>query len=195
VEGNFPALLRFISHFQEIFMITHRTLAAGSLALVISACASVQVDNASLPEAVRVPEGQVAKLWTLGAGDITYACRAKADQSGTYAWVFVAPVATLSDANKQVVGKYYAGPTWESNDGSKVTGKQVAVAPGGDGNIPLQLVKANPAMGSGAMSSVTYIQRLKTKGGVAPAAPCTMNNVGAEQMVPYQADYVFYVAK
>lgn len=176
-------------------MITHRTLAAGSLALVISACASVQVDNASLPEAVRVPEGQVAKLWTLGAGDITYACRAKADQPGTYAWVFVAPVATLSDANKQVVGKYYAGPTWESNDGSKVTGKQVAVAPGGDGNIPLQLVKANPAMGSGVMSSVTYIQRLKTKGGVAPAAPCTMNNVGAEQMVSYQADYVFYVAK
>ena len=90
------------------------------------------------------------------------------------------------------IGKYYGGPTWEAADGSKVTGKQVAVAPASTGNIPLQLVKADPAMGSGAMTGVTYIQRLETKGGVAPSAPCNAAAAGAKQQVTYQAKYVFY---
>jgi hypothetical protein len=82
-------------------------------------------------------------------------------------------------------------------DGSKVTATQVAVAPGGDGNIPHQLVKANPAspaMGSGMMSGVTFIQRVATRGGVAPAAACSAANRGAAQMVRYQADYLFWKA-
>ena len=91
-----------------------------------------------------------------------------------------------------LVGKYYGGPTWESNDGSKVTGKQVAVAPGMAGSIPLQLVKADPAMGMGKMQGVSHIQRLNTQGGVAPAMACGMGNKGARQQVAYQADYVFY---
>lgn len=59
-------------------------------------------------------------------------------------------------------------------------------------NIPLQLVQANPATGNGAMTDVTYIQRLNTVGGVAPSAPCGKPNAGARQQVKYQADYVFY---
>ena len=92
-----------------------------------------------------------------------------------------------------MVGKYYGGPTWEASDGSQVTGKQFAVSPAATPqNIPLQLVQANPAMGSGAMTDVTYIQRLNTVGGVAPSALCTKVNAGAKQQVKYQADYVFY---
>ena len=72
---------------------------------------------------------------------------------------------------RRQIGKYYGPPaTWESMDGSKLTATQVAVAPAGSGNIPLQLVKANPAMGSGAMSGVTHIQRVATHGGVAPGS-------------------------
>ena len=44
----------------------------------------------------------------------------------------------------------------------------------------------------GAMQGVTYIQRLNTRGGVAPAAACAAANIGAKQQVAYQADYVFY---
>ena len=44
----------------------------------------------------------------------------------------------------------------------------------------------------GAMQGVTYIQRLNTKGGVAPASACAAANSGAKQQVAYQADYVFY---
>jgi len=98
----------------------------------------------------------------------------------------------MDAASNKEVGKYYAGPTWESMDGSKVTGKQVAVAPAAPGSIPLQLVKAEPATGKGAMAGVTYIQRVNTKGGVAPSDPCAAATMGTKKQVPYQADYVFY---
>jgi hypothetical protein len=149
------------------------------------------VDNMSLPEAVRVPAGHSPRIVTVGKGEITYECRAGKDGAAA-AWAFVAPAATLSDPSGKVVGKYYAGPTWESADGSKLTGKQVAVAPAAPGAIPLQLVKAEPAMGVGAMQGVSYIQRLKTVGGVAPADSCDASKLGAKQKVAYQADYVFY---
>lgn len=162
---------------------------------LLGACASTpmltsMVDNAALPEAVRAPAGSKQTMWTVGAGEISYECREKA--AGQYEWVFVTPVATLKNAAGAVVGKYYGGPTWEANDGSKVTGKQLAVAPSTPGSIPLQLVKADPAMGMGAMQGVSYIQRLKTQGGVAPAAACGMTNKGERRQVAYQADYVFY---
>ena len=147
---------------------------------------------AQAPAEVTPPAGNKAVLTLVGAGDLTYECKAVADKPGTFAWTFAGPNAKLLDANKKEVGKYYGGPTWESNDGSKVTGKQLAVAPGAAGSIPLQLVQANPATGKGAMTDVTYIQRLKTVGGVAPATPaCAAANVGAKTTVPYQADYVF----
>ena len=169
-------------------------IAAATIAL--SACASapmmVKVDNASLPEPVRVPAGQKLMMSTTGVGEITYECREKKDMAGAHEWAFVGPVATLYSGDKKAVGKYYAGPTWEANDGSKVTGKQVAVSPAAPGSIPLQLVKTDPAMGAGAMTGVSYIQRLNTKGGVAPAMACDAMSKGKRQQVAYEADYVFY---
>ena len=79
-------------------------------------------------------------------------------------------------------------------DGSKVTATQVAVAPASSGNIPLQLVKANPAMGIGAMQGVAYIQRVDTRGGVAPSMLCSAANAGQKEVVKYQADYIFWRA-
>lgn len=150
------------------------------------------IDNTTLPEPVRVPTGHVQSLETTGTGEITYECREKKDMAGAYEWAFVAPVATLWDMQQKSIGKYYGGPTWEAMDGSKVTGKQVAIAPAAPGNIPLQLVKADPAMGKGAMTGVTYIQRLETRGGTAPSAACNAAAAGAKQQVGYQAKYVFY---
>ncbi|MEO8346703.1 MAG: DUF3455 domain-containing protein [Betaproteobacteria bacterium] len=49
-----------------------------------------------------------------------------------------------------------------------------------------------PATGMGAMSGVTYIQRVNTKGGIAPSEVCTSSSDGVKKLVPYQADYVFY---
>ena len=172
------------------------TFALVGAAALLSACAmspmSMKVDNAALPEAVRVPAGQNMKMAATGVGMLTYECRDKAGAAGQFEWAFVGPVATLYSADKRTVGKYYGGPTWESNDGSKITGKQVAIAPAPAGNIPLQLVKTEPAMGAGSMMGVTYIQRVNTKGGVAPAAMCDAASKGQRQQVAYEADYVFY---
>ena len=146
-----------------------------------------------LPDAVKVPAGHQVAMETVGVGEITYECRAKAAMAGEFEWVFVGPKAVLNDRSGKAVGKYFGPPaTWESNDGSKLTGAQVAVAPGGAGNIPLQLVKGNAAMGAGAMTGTAYIQRVATRGGVAPASPCGAGAVGQKQIVSYQADYVFW---
>jgi len=43
------------------------------------------------------------------------------------------------------------------------------VSPNGSKNIPLQLVKADVAGGQGALTAVSYVQRVNTQGGVAPS--------------------------
>jgi len=114
---------------------------------------------------------------------------------GQVEWTFAGPDAVLKDRSGKTVGKYYGPPaTWEANDGSRLTATQLAVAPSGAGNLPYQLVKANPAMGAGALNGVTYIQRVALKGGVAPTAPCTAQSTGQRMTVPYQADYIFWKA-
>ena len=169
-------------------------------AALLAACGSMMgsmtpvFSQASLPPPVQVPAGHKVAMETTGVGEITYECRDKANAPGETEWVFVGPMAALKDRGGKQVGKYYGPPaTWESMDGSKLTGTQVAVAPSSPTSLPFQLVKANPAMGSGAMSGVTYIQRVALQGGVAPAAmPCTAANKGQKQIVKYQADYIFW---
>ena len=146
-----------------------------------------------VPEPVRVPAGHKVAMTATGAGDLTYECKAKPADPAAFEWAFVGPMAKLMDTKtRKEIGKYYGGPTWESIDGSKVTGKQVAVAASSPGNIPLQLVKAEPATGNGSMTGITYIQRVNTRGGVAPTDACTAATTGTRKTVPYQADYVFY---
>ena len=166
-------------------------------AVLLTACGSMekspQFNQSSVPESVRVPAGNKIAWETTGRGQITYECRDKANAPGQMEWFFVGPQADLMDRMGKKVGTYYGPPaTWEALDGSKVTATQLAVAPSGEGNLPYQLVKANPAMVSGAMTGVTYIQRVALKGGVAPALACTASNKGQRQTVMYQADYIFW---
>ncbi len=175
-------------------------LSAVAAAALLSACGSMMpmaptFSQAALPDAIKVPAGNKVAMETVGIGEITYECRDKANAPGMTEWVFVGPSAVLNDRNGKQVGKYYGPPaTWESMDGSKLTATQLAVAPSSAGNLPLQLVKANPAMGSGVMTGVTYIQRVALKGGVAPSSACSPANKGTKEIVKYQADYIFYKA-
>ena len=177
-------------------------LATVSAAALLSACGSMapmkpmaMYSQDTLPDAVKVPAGNKVALETVGVGEITYECRDKANAAGMTEWVFVGPNAVLNDRSGKQIGKYYGPPaTWEAMDGSKITGAQLAVAPAGAGNIPYQLVKANPAMGTGAMTGVTHIQRVALKGGVAPSTSCSPTNKGAKETVKYQADYIFWKA-
>jgi Protein of unknown function (DUF3455) len=174
-----------------------------SAAALLSACSSMGNPSSTamafrqdaLPDAIKVPEGHKVALETVGVGEITYECRDKANAPGQVDWAFVGPSATLNDRGGKALGSYFGPPaTWAATDGSKITGTQVAVAPSGEGNLPFQLVKANPATGSGLMTGVTFVQRVALKGGVAPAAECGAANKGARQTVRYQADYIFWKA-
>ena len=175
---------------------------AVAAAMLLTACGAMMSSPAqpmfsqdSLPDAIKVPAGHKVAMETVGVGEITYECRDKANMPGQTEWVFVGPKAALNDRTGKQVGTYYGPPaTWESVDGSKLTATQLAVAPAGTGNLPLQLVKANPAMGTGAMTGVTFIQRVALMGGVAPATACTTANKGAREIVKYQADYIFWKA-
>ena len=93
-------------------------------------------------------------------------------------------------------GKHFAGPSWEANDGSRVTGKAVANVPSPDADsIPWLLVNILTHDGSGVLSRATSIQRVNTKGGKAPGSGCDASHTGQELRVPYEADYLFYAPK
>ena len=109
--------------------------------------------------------------------------------------VFQAPEATLYGRNGRVEGKHYAGPTWESKDGSTVTASKVAAFTADPTAIPELLLKAVAHGGEdGRMSDVTFIQRLDTVGGLAPATGCDATQVGAVARIDYTATYYFYEA-
>jgi Protein of unknown function (DUF3455) len=178
------------------------TCAAITCVIALAGCASAPMSpvfsQAGLPDAVKVPAGQQVALETVGVGEITYQCREKAAMAGAFEWVFVGPSAALNNRAGQSIGKYYGPPaTWEHGDGSKLTGTQVAVSPAAAGSIPLQLVKVNAAAAdakAGRMSGLTYIQRVATRGGVAPASACDAANKDRKEIVKYQADYIFWRA-
>src|SRR5687767_6751265 len=75
----------------------------------------------TLCDSVQVPPGNKVAFHVYALGVQVY------KWNGT-SWDFVAPVATLSaDANYSgEVGIHYAGPTWESNSGSKVVARRLA---------------------------------------------------------------------
>lgn len=166
-------------------------------ALALAPLAAMSAHHApAVPDSIKVPVGNKMVLETVGSGLITYECREKKDAAGQYEWAFAGPDAVLKDRSGKTVGKYYGPPaTWESNAGVKITAVQLAVAPSSTGNIPMQLVKANPTTGTGDWNGVTYIQRVATQGGVAPAAPCGADSKGKKEMVGYQADYIFWMAE
>jgi len=84
------------------------------------------------------------------------------------------------------------GPEWTSTDGSIVNGTKVAGSGGNTIDIPQLLLKASSTTGTGVFTNVTYIQRLNTAGGQAPASTCNSGTVGTMTSVLYSADYYFY---
>jgi Protein of unknown function (DUF3455) len=109
-------------------------------------------------------------------------------------WSFVAPDAKLfADSGENgVVGTHYAGPTWESNSGSKVVGSVLERCTPDPSAIPWLLLKAVSTEGPGIFHRVTFIQRVNTVGGIAPTD--AGNVVGEVVKVPYTAEYYFYRA-
>ncbi len=139
-------------------------------------------------DGVNVPAGQRVSAHFYAFGVQIYRW------SGTN-WAFVAPEATLyaDPCYDATVGIHYAGPTWECRDGSKVTGARLDGCTPNRGAIPWLRLAATPAAKPGRLSRTTYIQRINTVGGTAPAE--AGQSVGEEARVPYTAEYYFYRSK
>jgi hypothetical protein len=148
-----------------------------------------------VPASLRPPAGQVVYLEALASGVQIYECLPRPAEPSTYEWAFRAPEAALADRSGRSLGKHYAGPTWESLDGSKVAGEVKARDPGPNQSaIPWLLLGAKASSGGGTFGQAKSIQRVQTVGGVAPAEPCSAANARQVARVPYTATYYFYRA-
>ena len=173
-------------------------LATFLLVLLVAACASPHPRTAriNVPETLRPGANESLAMIVAAKGVQIYECRARRDSGGGYEWVFVAPEADLFDARGTRIGRHYAGPHWESTDGSKIVGtlKERADAPVPDA-IPWLLLAAKSVGSEGSFSKVTSVQRVKTVGGVAPKAGCSQAAVGTTARIDYTADYYFFTTK
>jgi hypothetical protein len=142
-----------------------------------------------VPAELQPPAG--AQLFDVGhaLGVQVYSC------NGT-AWTFVEPKAVLVTDRLQFI-HHFAGPTWQHQDGSSVVGQlakpPVTVDPKA---IPWLLLSAKSTTAGkfgNRLTKTTFIQRLNTRGGLAPAAStCTAATAGSQKQVPYTADYFFW---
>jgi hypothetical protein len=164
--------------------------ALGLLALASSPAAWADDSSLSaLPspqcDGLVVPAGNTVKFHAYAVGVQIYHW----DGAG---WVFDAPAATLfaDPGHRAQVGIHYAGPTWETQSGSKVVGARLAACTPDSTAIPWLKLGAVSSDGPGLLEGVTYIQRVNTAGGKAPSSPGTM--AGQQANVPYSAEYYFY---
>jgi hypothetical protein len=114
------------------------------------------------------------------------------ETDGNLQWVLDAPNAVLLDYDTgEKVGTHSRGPVWEETDGSKVKGDRLAAekAPNPSA-IDWLLLKGAGDGGKGRFGEVTFIARIDTWAGRAPATK--PDKAGAVKEVRYQATYIFY---
>jgi hypothetical protein len=165
-------------------------------AVTITACSGSEAADAQRPASpvtasmpaldvaaqLKVPEGH-RPVASMDAGVRVYKCA-----SG--AWKLLEPAATLAE-NGKTTALHSRGPVWVStSDGSAVIASPVQGASVSRPNaVPELLLKATTTRGTGVFGRISYVQRLRTEGGMAPGQPCTGEE---EKAVPYTAAYVFY---
>jgi hypothetical protein len=118
---------------------------------------------------------------------------------------FLSPDANPNDAAPSPLP--FGSATWQSSlDTSRVWAQVLhgnSIPAGSDptcpnaGSIPclmLESIGSQPGPTGGTiLSRTTFIQRLNTRGGVAPAEGCSTSvEAGTQALVPYTADYYFY---
>ena len=170
------------------------TLVAAAAILSTAQVAHAEPAGPSLPPGtanIAVPAGNKVFLVGHAKGVQIYKC-------SDSAWAFVAPRADLFGDNGKLIVTHFAGPTWQAKDGSTVVGTVEQRATPDATAIPwLRLKAASTAAGPDGdrLVHTTYIQRVATTGGLAPAAAnCTAATAGAVAEVPYTADYYFWKA-
>jgi hypothetical protein len=192
------------------------SLVAGAAALAIALTAALQqpvnAEGSTVPDvpaAIQVPAGNRLFLVGHAVGTQNYVCL---PSGGSFRWTLFTPQATLFDDEGRQITTHFFSPNpeesgtvraaWQhSRDTSTFWGRAIAsssdpnfVAPGA---IPWLLIQRAGVQegptGGDRLTQTTFVQRLNTTGGAAPAAGCaTATDVGLTAFVPYTADYFFY---
>jgi hypothetical protein len=153
-----------------------------------------------LPDSLRVPEGNRLVAEGYARGVQIYQVKRNATNPNVFAWVNIAPFATLYTKPdfSEVMAHHFAGPTWDivkgHNHGQRVVGKKIFGITQDASAIQWLLLKAVDSLSS-ANNQVTYIQRLYTVGGLAPTTGADEAHLGQLDSIPYTARYFFYEAK
>ena len=185
-------------------------LVAFALSAVLQPAHAQELKPTAVPANIQVPAGN--KLFLVGhaVGTQNYICL---PADGTFKFILFTPQATLFKEEKQITTHYFSPnpfeggtvrATWQHSKNSSTVWGKVAdgnsssdpayVAPGA---IPWLLVTIVGAQAgpddSDKLAATTYIQRINTAGGVAPATGCAApTDVGNKAFVPYTTDYLFY---
>jgi len=148
-----------------------------------------------VPALLEVGEGFEVSYHTYAQGVQVYVCTQTSP--GVYGWVLKQPIASLysNAAFNGEVGTHYAGPTWESNSGSKVVGARLESVTVDPNSIAWLKLGAVSSQGPGILDSTAFIQRVNTVGGKAPVTGANAETVGQEIQIPYTAEYYFYKAE
>jgi hypothetical protein len=191
-----------------------------TLSLTQPAHAGDDITPPVVPDTIKVPDGNTPFLLGHATGTQNYECQ---PSGSGFAWVLFTPEATLfNNADKQVTTHFFSpnpDPTdantdprvvadgtiraaWQARDTSTVWAK-LFVPPSTDAAFVRQgavawllLVTAGVQegpTGGDTLTRTTFIHRVNTDGGLAPATGCAqLSDVGKKAFMPYTADYFFY---
>jgi hypothetical protein len=196
---------------------TSRTSRFACVTVLALACASTLPQQVyaqretppPVPDTIQVPAGQRLFLAGHAYGTQNYICL---PSGAGFAWTLFGPQATLlhNDANQVMTHFLSPNPeeagapraTWQhSVDTSAVWARAIATSSDAGfvaaGAIPWLLLEVvgseRGPTGGKKLTATTYVHRLNTIGGIAPATGCSLPaNVGIREFVPYEADYFFY---
>ena len=162
----------------------------GAAALATAAAPAAQPEAPQVPAKIAVEAGHRPFIVGHAKGVQIYRCTAP----GT--WSPVAPRANVYDDNGKLIMTHGAGPHWQARDGSRVVASRVDGVTVDTSAIQwLLLKKASATAGPDGdkLMATTFIQRVNTVGGLAPAAAtCTTETVGNLAETYYETDYVFW---
>jgi hypothetical protein len=158
---------------------------------ILSLASAQKIARPNVPDSIKAPADEEVVLVAHASGEQIYKCTGDATLS--LGWTFKEPKAQLFDSQGKVIGRHYAGPTWELNDGSAITGRTAPYEEYPDDNsIAWLRINVVSHSGKGLLNQVTTVQRINTKGGKPPDGPCDATIANNEVKSSYTADYYFY---
>lgn len=145
-----------------------------------------------LPADVRVPAGHQAVLEARGLGELQYECQATSLSPWQYAWLPRDRSIELRDTSNNSITLARSARAWIHRDGSELAVREFVEVDNGAANLPLQRARVEPSNLPGTLSNISYIQRIRTVGGLPATRNCSAAELGMRVRVPYEADYVFW---